>query len=59
MKITVRIKTVYGKETIYPVDDSAKLFARLTGTITLTREAIDLIKALGYTVTVEQTPATL
>jgi len=55
MDITVQIKNVYGNEMIYPVCDKAKIFAALTGTKTLTREAVAKIKALGYSVSV-QTP---
>ena len=54
MTITVSIKNVYGNETIYPVCGTAKKFANLTGTKTLTVYAIEQIKALGYTVQVEQ-----
>lgn len=53
MKITVRIKSVYGNELVYPVCEHAKLLARLAGSKTLTREAIALIKQLGYSVEVE------
>lgn len=54
MTIIVSIKNVYGNETIYPVCGTAKKFANLTGTKTLTRYAIEQIKSLGYTVQVEQ-----
>jgi hypothetical protein len=54
MTITVSIKNVYGNQTIYPVCNTAKKFANLTGTKTLTVYAIEQIKALGYTVQVEQ-----
>jgi hypothetical protein len=53
-EIAIEIKSVYGNETIYPVDENAKLFARLAGTKTLTRQAISHIKALGYEVKVKQ-----
>jgi len=52
-EITVRIANNFGTEAIYPVDDNAKLFAKLAGTRTLTRATIALIKQLGYTVNVE------
>ena len=52
MTITVQIKSVYGNEMIYPICNTAKLLADLTGKKTLTRSAIDQIKALGYTIEV-------
>lgn len=54
MKILVKLKSNYGKEVIYPVCDSAKAFAAIAGTTTLTKNAIKYIKALGYTIEVEQ-----
>jgi len=56
MKIQVRIKNVYWKETIYPVCEKAKLFASLAGTTTLTREACALVKKLGYDFEVQHQP---
>ena len=53
MTITVAIRDIYGKRTIYPVSDAAKLFAGIAGTITLTSATIDAIKTLGYTVVVQ------
>ena len=53
MTITVEIKNVYGNETIYPVCDSAKTFAAIAGTKTLTRHALSLIKGMGYAVNVK------
>ena len=52
MKIIVTIKQNYGTEAIYPHCDTAKKFARLLGTKTLTRSAIANIKDLGYEVSV-------
>lgn len=52
MKIQVQIKQVYGNETIYPVCDTAKKFAALLGTKTLTYRAIQGIKDLGYSIEV-------
>ena len=54
MKITIEIKGVYGLETIYPACDTAKLFARLAGTKTITRHALETIKLLGYEIEVKQ-----
>jgi hypothetical protein len=52
MTITVTVRDIYGIPTIYPACDTAKLLARLANTKTLTRQALETIKALGYTVTV-------
>jgi hypothetical protein len=54
MTITVRIKNVYGNETIYPVCEKAKAFANIAGTTTLTRHVIAQIKAMGFAITVAQ-----
>ena len=54
MKITVRITKTYGNESIYPACATSELLAKLAGTKTLTRAAIETIKALGYTVEVQQ-----
>lgn len=48
--IQVTIKNVFGNDNIYPVCDTAKLFAKLASTKTLTNHALDTIKAAGYTV---------
>ncbi len=53
MQITVRLQSVYGNELIYPVSENAKHFAALTGTKTLTSDALGIIKKLGYAVEVE------
>lgn len=52
-EITIKIKSVYGNDVIYPVCSDARLFAELAGTKTLTNQAVNVIKNLGYTVTVE------
>jgi hypothetical protein len=52
MTITVTVRDIYGIPTIYPACETSKLLARLAGTKTLTRQALETIKALGYTVTV-------
>lgn len=44
------IKSVYGKDLIYPVDDEAKLFAELLGKKTFTRLDLKTIEALGHKV---------
>jgi hypothetical protein len=54
MTITVKIKSYYGQEYIYPVCEKAKLLSSLTGTKTFTRSHIDHIKRLGYRIDVQQ-----
>jgi hypothetical protein len=54
MEITVRITSVYGAKTVYPVCETAKIFADIAGTKTLKPETIAKVKALGYTVNVAQ-----
>lgn len=53
MTITIKIKNVYGNETVYPVCDAALTFAKMLNTKTLTRDALRHIKALGYTIQIE------
>ena len=48
--ITVEVRSVYGRDTIYPVDDAAAHFAAIAGTTTITPEALKHIRALGYAV---------
>ena len=59
MIVKVKIKQNYGSDLIYPVNETGRLFADLTKTKTLTRETMSIIKALGYTVEVEQELKTL
>jgi hypothetical protein len=59
MSITVKLKSNYGQQAIYPVCDKAKLFAELSDKKTLTPATIELIKRLGYTVNVQQEVVTL
>ena len=52
--IEVRIKQVWGNDTIYPVCESAHTFADLLNQRTLTNRDIASIKKLGYTIKVKQ-----
>lgn len=48
MKIQIEMKEVYGETKVYPVCPKAKLFAKIAGTKTLTRETLENIERLGY-----------
>ena len=54
MEITVRITSVYGQKTVYPVCETAQIFADIAGTKTLKPTTINAIKALGYKIIVSQ-----
>jgi hypothetical protein len=54
MKITVKIRQVYGNEAIYPVCEAAQNFAAMIGQKTLTQRDLNYIRKLGYSVEVEQ-----
>lgn len=48
MELRVKIKNVYGNETIYPVCEQAILLAEYKGQKTFTERDIKLLKKLGY-----------
>lgn len=48
--ITVEIRDVYGKPTCYPVDSSARAFAAIAGTKTLTQATLIQVLALCFSV---------
>lgn len=54
MTITIEIKDIYGLQTFYPYCATSKLLAKLAGTKTITRHALETIKALGYQIEVKQ-----
>jgi hypothetical protein len=51
--ITVSIRSVYGRDTIYPACREALFICSLAGTKTLTEETMRRVVAHGYTVIVE------
>lgn len=53
MKITIRVKSIYGLETYYPACPAAELFAKIAGTKTITSHALADIRALGYEIAVK------
>ena len=59
MEIKVRIISQFGNQRIFPACETAELFCVISGTTTLTDEAIKAIKKLGYTVSVVQDVKTL
>ena len=44
----VEKKNVFGNDLVYPICNQAKLLTSLTGQKTLTQDAINVIKRLGY-----------
>lgn len=57
--ITVRVKDVYGKQTIYPACPASHIFASIAGTNTLTPDTIRRIRSLGYSVNIEPQKVTI
>lgn len=51
--LLVKVRTVYGEQKVYPINELAQTFAALTGHKTLTPAAIHLIKQLGYEITIQ------
>jgi hypothetical protein len=52
LEITVEVKSVFGTDTVYPADETARLFCQLTGRKTLTPADLRTIRQLGYAVNV-------
>lgn len=48
--IQVSVKSAYGKVRVYPLCETAKLFAELTKATTFGERDIKAIKSLGYSV---------
>lgn len=57
--ITVTTRTEYGVERIYPVCESANIFAMIAGQKTLTLENIKHIRSLGYKIIEERPKSSL
>lgn len=57
MHITVTVKQVYGSPVVYPVDRTARLFADIAGTKTLTLPVLQRIKILGFDIRQTHQPA--
>ena len=48
MKVQVKIKQTYGRDNIYPANETALLFTRIIGNKTFSKQQLRLIKELGY-----------
>lgn len=51
--LVVQIKTVYGEDKIYPLSHEADLFCQMLNQKTLTKQNIEYLKLIGFTVMVE------
>jgi hypothetical protein len=54
MTITIEVKFNYGVCAFYPACDTSRAFAKIAGTKTLTKDALNVIKTMGYTITQTQ-----
>jgi len=46
--LEVQVKSVYGQERIYPINDQAKKIAKLLNRKTLTSEDLGVLKSIGF-----------
>lgn len=53
MQITVEVRSIYGRDTVYPACADARRFADIAGSKTLTSQTLRLIRDLGYTIRVQ------
>ena len=51
----VEIKNIYGNDLIYPMNEQAKILAKIAGKVTLTPITVELAKQLGFTFEIKQT----
>ena len=51
MELKVIVKSIYGKELIYPMCKISNVFADIAKTKTLSIEVLRSLKAIGYTIT--------
>lgn len=54
MELSIEVKNVYGKETIYPKCEKGLLLAQFKGQKTFTESDIKTLKQLGYTFAAQQ-----
>jgi hypothetical protein len=53
MLVLITVRNVYGKETIYPANETARIFTSIAGKKTLDHADLKSIQALGYEIKVE------
>ena len=53
MTIKVQIRSVYGRDTVYPACPDAARFASIAGTKTLCDHTLRMIRELGYEIVIE------
>ena len=54
--ITIEVRSVYGKQLVYPVCEKAKHFARIAGTLTFSHDNLCMIEALGFIIEHKRPP---
>ena len=55
-KLIVQVRSVYGVHSVYPVNETAQLFARIAGTKTLTHPTLQLAEQLGFLIEAQPEP---
>ncbi len=50
--INIKIKCVYGRDLVYPANDTGKIFAKMLGVKTFNKFQINCLKELNYTITI-------
>jgi hypothetical protein len=48
--IEVELRNVYGNNLMYPVNTTARIFAKMLGVKTFNRQQVQCMRDLGYTV---------
>jgi len=52
LQITLKTKSVYGNDLMYPVCETSQKFANLLNKKTFSHTDINIIKSLGYQITI-------
>ena len=55
-KLIVQVRNVYGVPSVYPINETASLFAQIAGTKTLTHPTLCLAERLGYQIEAQPEP---